>query len=101
MHFICGVTNVEDFAPVPCTRWVIGGDVALPDTQGYLYLFDTKSQTAEAVQPADIAVQPTRRPIPTAPGPVDMKIFGPHGLDLTRTGGQHRTLYAVNHDGRE
>ncbi|HYZ22552.1 MAG TPA: hypothetical protein VE690_10385 [Rhodopila sp.] len=30
-----------------------------------------------------------------------MKIFGPHGLDLTRTGGQHRTLYAVNHDGRE
>lgn len=30
-----------------------------------------------------------------------MKVFGPHGLDLTRGGGQHRTLYAVNHGGRE
>jgi DNA-binding beta-propeller fold protein YncE len=30
-----------------------------------------------------------------------MKTFGPHGLDLTQGGGQHRTLYAVNHGGRE
>jgi DNA-binding beta-propeller fold protein YncE len=30
-----------------------------------------------------------------------MKVFGPHGLDLARGGSQHRTLYAVNHGGRE
>lgn len=101
VHFICGVNNVEDFASIPGTRWVIGGDLAPPNTQGYIYLFDTKSKTAEAVQPADIAVRPDTKTYPDCPGPVDMKIFGPHGLDLTRTGGQHRTLYAVNHGGRE
>ena len=30
-----------------------------------------------------------------------MKIFGPHGLDLTPASGGRRTLYAVNHGGRE
>lgn len=100
-HFICGVNNVEDFAPVPGTKWVIGSDLASPDTQGYLYLFDKNNNTASAVQPSEIAIEPDKKTYGDCPGPVDMKIFGPHGLDLTHNGGKHHTLYAVNHGGRE
>ncbi|WP_428491067.1 hypothetical protein [Rhodopila sp.] len=101
VSFICGVTNVEDFAPIPDTKWVIGSDLSTPShPQGYLHLFDTRNRTATAVQPAQIAVRPDKKSYPDCPGPVDMKTFGPHGLDLTR-GGAHRVLYAVNHGGRE
>lgn len=100
--FICGVTNVEDFAPVPNSRWVIGGDLAAASSpQGNLYLFDTGRKTATAVRPSEIAIRPDKKTYPGCPGPLDMKTFGPHGLDLSRTGGTHRTLYVVNHGGRE
>jgi hypothetical protein len=100
--FICGVTNVEDFAPVPGTKWVIGSDLAAKShPQGYLYLLDTTKQTASAVEPSEIAIRPDKKAYPDCPGPYDVKTFGPHGLDLTRTGAMHRTLYAVNHGGRE
>jgi DNA-binding beta-propeller fold protein YncE len=102
VSFICGVTNVEDFAPVPGTKWVIGGDLSTASTpQGYLYLFDTAKRSVTAIQPSEIAIKPDKKTYPNCPGPVDMKVFGPHGLDLTRTGGTHRVLYAVNHGGRE
>jgi hypothetical protein len=102
VSFICGVTNVEDFAAAPETKWVIGGDLATAsDRQGFLYLFDTGKKTAVAVQPSKISIRPDKKAYPDCPGPLDMKTFGPHGLDLTRSGGTHRTLYAVNHGGRE
>jgi DNA-binding beta-propeller fold protein YncE len=102
VSFICGVTNVEDFAPVPNAKWVIGGDLSTASNpQGYLYLFDTSNRSVTAVKPSEIAVRPDKKAYPDCPGPVDMKTFGPHGLDLTRTGGTHRVLYAVNHGGRE
>jgi hypothetical protein len=101
VKFICGVTNVEDWAPVPGTQWVIGGDLAAAGKQGTLYLFDTKNDTATPVESSDIAVKPDKQRYKDCPGAPDWKIFGPHGLDLTRGTGQHRTLYAVNHGGRE
>jgi hypothetical protein len=102
ISFICGVTNVEDFAPIPNSKWVIGGDLSTASSpQGYLYLFDTAKRKAAAVQPSEIAIKPDKKTYPDCPGPLDMKVFGPHGLDLTRTGGTHRVLYAVNHGGRE
>lgn len=100
--FICGVTNVEDFAPVPGTKWVIGSDLAAKShPQGYLYLFDTTKRTASAVEPSEISIRWDKKTYPHCPGPYDVKTFGPHGLDLTRGGGMHRVLYAVNHGGRE
>lgn len=100
--FICGVTNVEDFAPVPHSTWVIGSDLPTPGRpQGNLYLFDARNHAATAVRPSEIAIRPDRQKYRGCPGPVDMKLFGPHGLDLTAGGGAHRTLYAVNHGGRE
>ena len=101
VKFTCGVTNVEDFAPVPGTHWVIGSDLAAEGQQGTLYLFDARNGHATAVEPSEIAIRPDKKRYPDCPGPPDMKIFGPHGLDLTRGGGKHPTLYAVNHGGRE
>ena len=100
-NFICGVNNVEDFAPIPHTRWVIGSDLAAPNTQGTLYLFDTTIRTAKPVEPASIAIKQDDKTYPDCPGAPDWKVFGPHGLDLTRAAGSHPTLYAVNHGGRE
>ena len=100
--FICGVTNVEDFAPVPGTKWVIGSDLSTANCpQGYLYLFDTSKKTGSAVQPSEIAIRQDKKTYPDCPGPFDVKTFGPHGLDLTPANGAHRVLYAVNHGGRE
>jgi DNA-binding beta-propeller fold protein YncE len=102
VSFICGVTNVEDFAPAPDTKWVIGSDLSTTSIpQGYLYVFDTGKKTASAVPPSKILIKPDKKTYPDCPGPFDMRTFGPHGLDLTRSGGTHRTLYAVNHGGRE
>jgi hypothetical protein len=100
--FICGVTNVEDFAAAAETKWVIGSDLSTPGSpQGYLYLFDTGKKTGSTVPPSKIVIRPDKKTYPGCPGPLDMKTFSPHGLDLTRSGGTHRTLYAVNHGGRE
>jgi hypothetical protein len=101
ISFICGVSNVEDFAPIPNSKWVIGGGLAAAGTQGYLYLFDTVRRTGTAVQPSEIAIRPDKKMYPDCPGPVDWKVFGPHGLDLSRIGGTHRVLYVANHGGRE
>lgn len=101
-HFICGVTNTEDFAPIPGTRWVFGADLPTPGSpQGYLHLFDARTRTATNIDPASIAVHQDSKRFPDCPGPVDMKVFGPHGLDLTRPSNGHAVLYAVNHGGRE
>jgi DNA-binding beta-propeller fold protein YncE len=114
--FICQVTNVEDFAAAPETKWVIGSGLpTASNPQGSLYLFDTGKKTASAMQPSKNVMQPSKnatrpsrnaiRPdkkaYPDCPGPLDMRTFGPHGLDLTRSGGTHRTLYVVNRGGRE
>ncbi|HET8997351.1 MAG TPA: hypothetical protein VFN42_11845 [Acetobacteraceae bacterium] len=101
VKFTCGVTNVEDFAPVPGTHWVIGSDLAAAGKQGTLYLFDTRTGKASPVEPQEIAIRPDKMRYKDCPGPLDMNIFGPHGLDLTQGKGPHRTLYAVNHGGRE
>ncbi|MFL5286701.1 MAG: hypothetical protein ACJ8AW_38440 [Rhodopila sp.] len=98
--FICGVTNVEDFAIVPGTSWLIGSDLAAAGEQGFLYVFDTKSKSVTPVKPDEIAIEQDKTKYDTCPGAPDWKVFGPHGLDLTGDG-QERTLYAVNHGGRE
>jgi len=101
VRFICNAIDVEDWAPIPDTHWVIGSDLAPAGRQGYLQLFDTRTDTVSKVLPDEIAIRPDKQTYPDCPGPVDMKVFGPHGLDLTRGGGQHPTLYVINHGGRE
>jgi hypothetical protein len=100
-RFICGVNNVEDFAPISHTRFVIGSNLAVPNTPGPFFLFDTSVHTAKPIDPATIAIKPDTAAFPDCPGAPDFNVFAPHGLDLTRGYGSHPTLYAVNHGGRE
>ena len=44
LHFVCGLTNVEDFLPVEGGRWLVGGSYK-PGSVG-LYLIDTAAKTA-------------------------------------------------------
>ena len=70
-RFICGATNVEDFAPVPRTKWVIGSDLAAKSQpQGFLHLFDTSNHTVTSVQPSAIAIRPDKKAYPDCPGPM-------------------------------
>ncbi len=102
VKFICNATNVEDFAPVPSSSWVFGSDLPTPGTkQGYLHLFDARKDTVSRIEPSQIATQPDKQRYPDCPGPPDMAIFAPHGLDLTPPKNGRAVLYVVNHGGRE
>jgi len=50
VYFIPDVMNVEDFAPIDGTIWVIGSSWSLfgPNPKGPLYVFNTKTATASA-----------------------------------------------------
>src|SRR4051794_2815917 len=74
--FICGVNNVEDFAPIPHSRWMIGSDLAPPNTQGTLYLFDTGVHKAKAVDSASITVKQDDKTYGECPGASDFRVFG-------------------------
>jgi DNA-binding beta-propeller fold protein YncE len=102
VKFICNATNVEDFAPVPRSSWVFGSDLPTPGAaQGYLHLFDARKDTVSKIEPSEIATKPDKQRYPDCPGPPDMAIFAPHGLDLTPPENNRAVLYVVNHGGRE
>ncbi len=102
VKFICNATNVEDFAPVPDTRWVFGSDLpSAADKQGFLHLFDASKDTVSNIEPSAIAIRPDKQRYRDCPGAPDMKIFAPHGLDLTPPRDGRAVLYVVNHGGRE
>ena len=54
VSFICGVTNVEDFAPVPNSAWVIGGDLSTASnpqgsgSKAEIFLFEAVTGTRAA-----------------------------------------------------
>ncbi len=98
VHFICGVTNVEDFIAVPGTQWVFGSDLAAAPP-GHLYLFDTKTHRAHHIEPSSMNLDKKR--FPDCPGPIDPAKFVSHGVDLTPPRNGKATLYVVNHGGRE
>ena len=101
VKFICGVTNVEDFAPVVGTPWVIGSDDAAVGQKGTLYLFDTRTATATAFDSADLVFRLDKKRFTDCPGAPDLSVFSPLGLDITPASGNRRTLYVVNHGGRD
>lgn len=100
VHFICGVTNVEDLIAIPGTPYVIGSDLAA-SPPGWLYLFDEKSKSVHHIEPGQIAMRPDPKRFPDCPGPLDMQKFVSHGVDLTPPQDGHAVLYVVNHGGRE
>ena len=95
LHFVCGLTNVEDFLPVEGGRWLVGGSYK-PGSVG-LYLIDTATKTAI---PVSLSITAKTDPIYHCAAP-DLKGLSTHGLDVTPARGGITTVYAVNHGGRE
>ena len=100
MHFICGAYNVEDWAPVPGTKWVFGSNLA-PKPPGNLQLFDTTTRTVSQLEPSQIAVKFDEARFPDCPAPLQLDKMISHGLDLTPPKDGQATLYVVNHGTRD
>lgn len=103
VHFITDVMNVEDFAPIDGTNWVIGSSWSLfgPNPKGPLYVFNTKSATASAIDPRHVAVRWDKIRYGACPSVPDMAKLISHGLGIVPSKSKVRTLYVVNHGGRE
>ena len=96
LHFVCNLTNVEDFLPVDGGHWLVGGSMKVGSVG--LYLIDTTAKTAKPVA-LSIAAKPD--PIYKGCAPPDLKGLSTHGLDVVRGKKGTSTVYAVNHGGRE
>ena len=96
LHFVCGVTPVEDFVPIEGGRWLVGGSFQLGSVG--LYLIDTAARTARPVA-LSIASLPDAR-YAGCPAP-DLSKLNTHGLDAVPGRAGATTVYAVNHGGRE
>jgi hypothetical protein len=100
LGFILGPLNAEDLEPIPGTRWMIGSGMVIGEqTQGHLYLIDTKAKTSEEIFPAGTVYEPVGAPYDT--NPPDASIIDAHGLALRPGDDGVHTLYVVNHGGRE
>jgi DNA-binding beta-propeller fold protein YncE len=95
--------NVEDFAPIDGTIWIIGSSLSPfgPNPKGPLYVFNTKRTTASAIDPRQIAVRWDKIRYGACPSVPDMAKLVTHGLGIVPSKGKVRTLYVANHGGRE
>jgi DNA-binding beta-propeller fold protein YncE len=103
VQFITDVMNVEDFAPIDGTIWVIGSSLSPfgPNPKGPLYVFNTKKTTASPIDPRHIAVRWDKMRYGACPSVPDMAKLVTHGLGIVPGKGKVRTLYVANHGGRE
>src|SRR3974390_858078 len=84
VHFITDVMNVEDFAPIDATNWVIGSSLSPfgPNPKGPLYVFNTKTATASSIDPRHIAVRWDKTRYGACPSVPDMTKLVTHGLGI-------------------
>jgi hypothetical protein len=103
VHFITDVMNVEDFAPIDGTNWVVGSSLSLfgPNPKGPLYVFNTETATASPIDPRHIAVLWDKMRYGACPSVPDMAKLVTHGLGIVPSRGKVHILYVVNHGGRE
>jgi hypothetical protein len=94
--YVCGVNNAEDLLRVAGTPFVLTSNMGTPESQrGGFYAVDVRSREPQDVPP-DFS-GPAAAEYRDCPGPPDAELFSSHGIDLT----SDRTVYAVNHGGRE
>ncbi len=75
-RFVCGVTNVEDYAPLYPSRWIIGSSLAAPgQVSPVLYLFNGRSNTVETPEELTFPVALNSTRFPTCPGTPDWSVF--------------------------
>lgn len=97
--YVCGVNNPEDLIRVDGTPFVLVGNMGDTESQGGgFFAVDVRTRAVRAVRPDfSSRAQDAYR---GCPGPPDPAKFSVHGLDL-KTERSGRTVYAVNHGGRE
>ncbi len=92
------VDNVEDLIQVN-KDWIIGSSLSLNKTPSMgLILFNSHNEHTERVNLNKVKVAPDTQTFPHCPGAPDFSKFNSHGLDYYP---QIKTLYVVNHGGRE
>lgn len=97
--YVCGVNNPEDLLRVDGTPFVLVGNTGNTESQGGgFYAVDVRTRTVRDVEPS--FASPAQEAYRSCPGPPDPAAFSVHGIDL-KTEGSVRTVYAVNHGGRE
>jgi hypothetical protein len=93
--YVCGVNNAEDLLRVEGTPFVLTGNMGTPESErGGFYSVDVRTREVR-----DAAPTPTGPPLDEyrgCPGPPDAQLLSAHGIEL-----KGRTVYAVNHGGRE
>jgi hypothetical protein len=105
VRYVCGVNNPEDLLRVDGTPFVLTGNMG--DTNGEgggFYSVDVRTREVRVVRPAFSS--PAHGAYRGCPGPPEPGRFSVHGIDLKteRPGAAAqpvRTVYAVNHGGRE
>lgn len=104
LHFVCGVSGVEDFLPVDGGRWLVGSSLrqlhAPAPAQGAagLYLIDTAAKSA---RPVALSMASQRDPRYADCAAPDLKRLNTHGMDIAPGPGKSTTVYVINHEGRE
>jgi hypothetical protein len=96
LHFICGMSNVEDMLPIDDGKWIVASSM----TQGSagFYLIDPVSKTSK---PIALSIGKAEAPYNQCPGAPDLKTVLTHGLDVTRETHSTSLVFAVNHIGRQ
>src|SRR6516164_2414154 len=94
VHFITDIMNVEDFAPIDGTNWVIGSSLSPVGTnpKGPLYVFNTKKTTASPIDPRYIAVRWDKIHYGACPSVPDTAKLVTHGLGMVPSKGKVHTL---------
>lgn len=97
--YVCGVNNPEDLIRVDGSPFVLVGNMGDTASQsGGFFSVDAATRRVREVRPSFSS--PGDAGYRDCPGPPDPAKFSVHGLDL-KTEGAVRTVYAVNHGGRE
>ncbi|MEJ6678332.1 hypothetical protein [Parasphingorhabdus sp.] len=105
MDLICGIPVPEDLVLIPETDWVIATSMTSGRPASGLYLIDTRTLQAEAVdldhQPVSFSSIQSEAEAVSHCAPPDTQTLITHGISLAAgENGVHR-LYVVGHGGRE
>jgi sugar lactone lactonase YvrE len=102
LGYVCGVNNPEDLLRVEGTPFVLTGNygTAAEHERGGFYSVDKRNREVRDL-PLDFSGSPAEE-YRSCPGPPNAELFSSHGIDMTGEGATaERTVYAVNHGGRE